>query len=79
MCATSGMYLQDYGAFLNDTSIQVGEQQYIEVVIVTMGSPPGVECINMSILGVKVLMPKVRTIPMLEGTALMLARVANWR
>ena len=44
-----------------------------------MGSPPGEESLNMSLLGIKALMPKVRTIRMLGSAALMLAWVANGR
>jgi myo-inositol-1(or 4)-monophosphatase len=41
-----------------------------------MGSPPGIESLQMSLRGVAALMPKVCTIRMLGSAALMLAWVA---
>lgn len=67
------------GAKMNGETIRVGEQEVIGDAIVAMGSPPGVESLEMSLKGVKVLMPKVRTIRMLGSAALMLAWVANGR
>ena len=67
------------GAKMNGETIRVGEQEVIGDTIVAMGSPPGVESLEMSLKGVKVLMPKVRTIRMLGSAALMLAWVANGR
>lgn len=71
--------VKGHGAFLNGKLITVGEQQDIGDAIVAMGSPPGLESLSMSLLGVKALMPKVRTIRMLGSAALMLAWVANGR
>ena len=67
------------GAFLNGDKITVGKQETIGDAIVAMGSPPGVESMEMSIKGVTALMPKVRTIRMLGSAAIMLAWVANGR
>ena len=67
------------GALLNGTPIQVGKQSKIGDAIVAMGSPPGEESMEMSLRGVKVLMPKVRTIRMIGSAAIMLAWVANGR
>ena len=44
-----------------------------------MGSPPGEESLNMSLVGIQALMPKVRTIRMLGSAAIMLAWIANGR
>ena len=57
---------------MNGTSIKVGEQNVIGDAIVAMGSPPGLESMEMSLKGVSVLMPKVRTIRMLGSAAIML-------
>jgi len=67
------------GAFLNGEPIKVGDQKVIGDAIVAMGSPPAEESMNMSLKGVAVLMPKVRTIRMLGSAAIMLAWVANGR
>lgn len=67
------------GAQMNGKSINVGKQNTISDAIVAMGSPPGEESLNMSLVGIKALMPKVRTIRMLGSAALMLAWVANGR
>lgn len=67
------------GSFLNGQRISVGEQETIGDAIVAMGSPPGVESMEMSLKGVAALMPKVRTIRMLGSAAIMLAWVANGR
>eukprot|EP00980_Cylindrotheca_fusiformis_P020716 scaffold7738_cov133-Cylindrotheca_fusiformis.AAC.25 len=72
--ATKGM-----GAYLNNEPIKVGKASSIGDAIVAMGSPPADESMQMSLLGVKALMPKVRTIRMLGSAALMLAWVANGR
>ena len=64
---------------MNGERIHVGEQSTIGDAIVAMGSPPAVESMEMSLKGVQVLMPKVRTIRMLGSAALMLAWVANGR
>jgi len=67
------------GAFMNGQKISVGEQFDIGDAIVAMGSPPAFESLEMSLKGVKALMPKVRTIRMLGSAAIMLAWVACGR
>jgi len=67
------------GAYMNGEKIAVGEQENIGDAIIAMGSPPAVESMQMSLKGIEVLMPKVRTIRMLGSAALMLAWVANGR
>ena len=67
------------GAYMNGEKIAVGEQEKIGDAIIAMGSPPAVESMQMSLKGIEVLMPKVRTIRMLGSAALMLAWVANGR
>lgn len=67
------------GAYMNGERIAVGEQEKIGDAIIAMGSPPAVESMQMSLKGIEVLMPKVRTIRMLGSAALMLAWVANGR
>lgn len=67
------------GAYMNGERITVGEQAIIGDAIVAMGSPPAEESLNMSLKGIKTLMPKVRTIRMLGSAAIMLAWVANGR
>ena len=67
------------GAFLNGAPIHVGAQETLGDAIVAMGSPPGEESMAMTLKGVAVLMPQVRTIRMLGSAALMLAWVANGR
>ena len=67
------------GAFMNGKPIQVGHQQDIGDAVVAMGSPPGEESMEMSLRGVKALMPRVRTIRMIGSAAIMLAWVANGR
>lgn len=67
------------GAFMNGEKISVGEQDDIGDAVVAMGSPPGPESMEMSLRGIQVLMPKVRTIRMLGSAALMFAWVANGR
>ena len=71
--------IKGHGAFLNGESISVGHQEVIGDAVVAMGSPPAAESLEMSLKGVKALMPKVRTIRMLGSAALMLAWVANGR
>jgi len=71
--------MKGFGAEMNGESISVGKQEGISDAIVAMGSPPGEESLNMSLLGIKSLMPKVRTIRMLGSAALQLAWVANGR
>ena len=67
------------GSQLNGEPIRVGEQTTMGDAIVAMGSPPGDESMQMSLKGIQVLMPKVRTIRMIGSAALMLAWVANGR
>lgn len=64
---------------MNGERISVGQQETIGDAIVAMGSPPGVESMEMSLRGIAALMRKVRTIRMLGSAALMLAWVANGR
>ena len=64
---------------MNDQSITVGEQDSIGDAIVAMGSPPAAESLEMSLKGIALLMPKVRTIRMIGSAAIMLAWVANGR
>mmetsp|Transcript_8243 Transcript_8243/g.12633 ORF Transcript_8243/g.12633 Transcript_8243/m.12633 type:complete len:330 (-) Transcript_8243:161-1150(-) len=71
--------MKGQGSQLNGEPIHVGKQATMGDAIVAMGSPPGAESLEMSLKGVKVLMPKVRTIRMLGSAALMLAWVANGR
>jgi len=71
--------MKGQGAFMNGEAIEVGQQEVIGDAVVAMGSPPAAESLEMSLKGVKVLMPKVRTIRMLGSAALMLAWVANGR
>jgi len=71
--------IKGQGSKMNGEDIHVGQQSDIGDAIVAMGSPPGAESLEMSLIGVKVLMPKVRTIRMLGSAALMLAWVANGR
>ena len=67
------------GSFMNGEKINVGDQDNIGDAIVAMGSPPAAESMEMSLRGIKYLMPKVRTIRMLGSAAIMLAWVANGR
>ena len=67
------------GALMNGQPIKVGSQSSIGDAIVAMGSPPGQESMEMSLRGIKVLMPQARTIRMLGSAAIMLAWVANGR
>jgi len=67
------------GAYMNGERIHVGEQEKIGDAIIAMGSPPAEESMEMSLRGVKALMPKCRSIRMLGSAALMLAWVANGR
>lgn len=71
--------IKGQGAQLNGKPIHVGQQDDIGDAIVAMGSPPAAESLEMSLKGIKHLMPKVRTIRMLGSAALMLAWVANGR
>ncbi len=71
--------MKGYGAKMNGEKIEVGKQNQISDAIVAMGSPPGEESLAMSLAGIQLLMPKVRTIRMLGSAALMLAWVANGR
>lgn len=71
--------MKGYGAKMNGEKIEVGSQDAISDAIVAMGSPPGEESMNMSLIAIQSLMPKVRTIRMLGSAALMLAWVANGR
>lgn len=70
---------KNQGAFMNGERIVVGVQDDIGDAVVAMGSPPGPESMEMSLRGIQVLMPKVRTIRMLGSAALMFAWVANGR
>eukprot|EP00929_Paragymnodinium_shiwhaense_P073909 TRINITY_DN37780_c0_g1_i1.p1 TRINITY_DN37780_c0_g1~~TRINITY_DN37780_c0_g1_i1.p1 ORF type:complete len:344 (+),score=64.91 TRINITY_DN37780_c0_g1_i1:28-1032(+) len=68
------------GAYLNGaTKMRVSPEASVGDAVVAMGSPPGAESLEMSLRGVRVLMPKVRTIRMLGSAALMLAWVACGR
>lgn len=67
------------GSFLNGAPISVGHQDTLGDAVVAMGSPPGEESLNMSLVGIQALMPKVRTIRMLGSAAIMLAWIANGR
>jgi len=71
--------MKGQGSQLNGKPIHVGKEDVIGDAIVAMGSPPAAESLEMSLKGVNVLMPKVRTIRMLGSAALMLAWVANGR
>jgi len=71
--------MKGYGAQMNGRKIEVGQQNSISDAIIAMGSPPGEESLNMSLMGIKALMPEVRTIRMLGSAALMLAWTANGR
>ena len=67
------------GAYMNGKAIHVGEESTLGDAVVAMGSPPAEESMKMSLLGVKALMPQVRTIRMLGSAAVMLAWIANGR
>lgn len=67
------------GAQMNGKDIRVGHQDRLADALVAMGSPPGEESMQMSLKGVAVLMPAVRSVRMLGSAALMLAWVANGR
>ena len=67
------------GSFLNGKPIKVGDQSELGDAVVAMGSPPGEESRNMSLIGVRALMPRVRTIRMIGSAAIMLAWSANGR
>lgn len=67
------------GAYMNGQPINVGDESTLDDTVVAMGAPPGEESMRMSITGVTVLMPQVRTIRMLGSAAIMLAWVANGR
>jgi myo-inositol-1(or 4)-monophosphatase len=71
--------IKGMGSFLNGKSIQVGTQETLDEAVIAMGSPPGEESYQKSLVGIQFLMPKVRTIRMLGSAALMLAWVANGR
>jgi len=72
--------IKGQGAYLNEKErIYVGKQDTIGDAVVAMGSPPAAESLEMSLKGVKALMPKVRTIRMLGSAAIMLAWVACGR
>jgi myo-inositol-1(or 4)-monophosphatase len=64
---------------LDGKKIKVGEQDELGDAVIAMGSPPGEESMQMSLKGIQVLMPKVRTIRMLGSAAIMLAWIANGR
>ncbi len=64
---------------MNGKEIRVGEQEELGDSVIAMGSPPGEESMQMSLKGIQVLMPKVRTIRMLGSAAIMLAWIANGR
>ncbi len=70
---------KNLGAKMNGEIISVGKQSTIGDAIIAMGSPPGVESMEMSLKGIQKLMPKCRTIRMLGSAAIMLAWVANGR
>ncbi|KAL3821898.1 hypothetical protein ACHAXA_008432 [Cyclostephanos tholiformis] len=63
----------DGGTTTTTTTSSLGD------AIIAMGSPPATESMNMSLLALPALMPRVRTIRMLGSAALMLAWVANGR
>lgn len=67
------------GAYMNGVEIHVGDESTLGDAVVAMGSPPAEESMKMSLLGVKALMPQVRTIRMLGSAAVMLAWIANGR
>jgi len=67
------------GSYMNGEKIEVGPQETLGDAIVAMGSPPAEESLQISLKGIAVLMPQVRTIRMLGSAALMLAWVANGR
>lgn len=71
--------IKTQGAYLNNEKITVGSQQSIGDAIIAMGSPPGIQSMEMSLKGIKNLMPKCRTIRMLGSAAIMLAWVACGR
>lgn len=64
---------------MNNIPIKVGTQSSLGDAIIAMGSPPAEASMNMSLLALPHLMPKVRTIRMLGSAALMLAWVACGR
>lgn len=70
---------KNQGAKMNGEPISVGKQSTIGDAIIAMGSPPGVESMEMSLKAIQELMPKCRTIRMLGSAAIMLAWVANGR
>lgn len=67
------------GSFLNQLPIQVSSQTSLGDSIIAMGSPPASDSLQMSILGVDALMPRVQSIRMLGSAALMLSWVACGR
>ena len=69
----------NHGDYMNGQPIRVGDESTLDDTVVAMGTPPGEESVKMSITGVEVLMPQVRTIRMLGSAAIMLAWVANGR
>ncbi|KAL3784986.1 hypothetical protein HJC23_011187 [Cyclotella cryptica] len=71
--------IRGHGAYMNNNPIKVGTQSSLGDAIVAMGSPPAETSMNMSLLALPHLMPKVRTIRMLGSAALMLAWVACGR
>lgn len=71
--------VKNHGAKMNGEPITVGKQSTIGDAIIAMGSPPGVESMEMSLKGIQKLMPECRTIRMLGSAAIMLAWVANGR
>jgi myo-inositol-1(or 4)-monophosphatase len=68
-----------YGSYMNGNSIKVSKEDRISDAIISMGSPPAVQSMRMSLIGIQALMPKCRTIRMLGSAALMLAWVACGR
>jgi myo-inositol-1(or 4)-monophosphatase len=82
-CHANELYtaIRGRGAYRNGQQrIYVNQNQTVlSDAVVAMGSPPGEESMQMSLRGVAVLMPKVRTIRMLGSAAIMLAWVACGR
>jgi myo-inositol-1(or 4)-monophosphatase len=68
------------GAWMNGERIEVCKNtKELSECVLAMGSPPAKESMEMSLKGIEVIMPKVRTIRMLGSAAVMLAWVAAGR
>jgi myo-inositol-1(or 4)-monophosphatase len=80
-CHRNEMYtaVRGQGTFCNDEKLHVAETKEIGQAVVAMGSPPGEESIEKSLLAIPALMPKVRTLRFLGSAALMLAWVGHSR